>query len=153
MLSCLCDHWQLLLTMFILQGFLGVLLFEWAWKKMERVRPDSSEEALAAELPSFRRPDAHLWKRANYYPGCFIILMPRTIWIFFWFFAVGFLNWICYYGQSMETPLTGWRRKLHKWGTWIFCPLILIGFGYRVIEHSYDESQVDYSKYLGPDWR
>ena len=65
MLSCLCDHWQLLLTMFILQGFLGVLLFEWAWKKMERVRPDSSEEALAAELPSFRRPDAHLWKRAK----------------------------------------------------------------------------------------
>ena len=77
---------------------LGIAIFEWSWKKVERVRPDTSEEALAAELPSFRRPDAHLWTRANYYPGCFLMLVPRAIWIFFWFFAVGFLNMFCYWG-------------------------------------------------------
>ena len=33
------------------------------------------------------------------------------------------------------------------------CPLILIGFGYRIVNNEYDESQVDYSKYLGPDWK
>lgn len=153
MLTYLFDHWQLLLTLFVIQGCFGVLLFEWGWKQVERVRPDSSEEAFAEQYPSFRRPDAHLWKRLNFYPGCFIMLVPRAIWIFFWFFSVGLLNYICYAGQDMEKPVTGWRRTLHKWGTWIMCPLILIGFGYRVIENAYDESDVEYSKYLGPNWR
>jgi len=33
------------------------------------------------------------------------------------------------------------------------CPLIVFGFGYRIVMHRYDETQVDYSKYLGPRWR
>lgn len=105
MINLLLEHWKLFLIIFIVQGCIGVLIFEISWKRVERVRPDKSEEAMHAEFPSFRRPDTHMWKRSNYYPGCFLMLVPRTLWIFFWFFAVGFLNMICYMGQPMEQPL------------------------------------------------
>ena len=53
----------------------------------------------------------------------------------------------------MDVPLSGWRRTLHKRGTWMFCPMILLGFGYRIVKHEYGVNDVDYSKYLGPKWR
>lgn len=102
MLSCLfcffCSHLQLLLGLYVVQGMLGLLLFEWAWKQVERVRVDASEEAMHVEFPSFRRPDTHLWRKSNYYLGAFLFLVPRAIWAFFWFFAVGFVNMISYWG-------------------------------------------------------
>mmetsp|Transcript_34772 Transcript_34772/g.45750 ORF Transcript_34772/g.45750 Transcript_34772/m.45750 type:complete len:202 (+) Transcript_34772:124-729(+) len=120
---------------------------------MERVRVDSSEEAMHVEFPSFRRPDTHLWKRSNFYPGCFLMLLPRTIWIFFWFGALGVHNFVSYLGQPMDVPLSGWRRTFFNRGYWIICPLILLGFGYRTMRHEYGIQEVDYSKYLGPNWR
>ena len=49
MLCCLTElllEWKLFIGLFIGQGILGIILFEWAWKKAERVRADTSEEAL-----------------------------------------------------------------------------------------------------------
>ena len=88
LIDAVCSHQRLLVGLFILQGFLGVALFEWAWKTAERVR--KGEEKMMQEFPYFRRLDVHLWSRWKFYPGCFIMLVPRTLWLFGWLFAVGF---------------------------------------------------------------
>ncbi len=129
----LLDNCQLLLGLFVAQGILGVILFEWAWKRAERVRADSSEEALAQEYPSFRRRDVHLWDRSKFYPGCFLMLMPRVLWICFWFSSIGVLQVFAFYGQkSRHEPCTGWRRAVQLRGLWIMTPLLILGFGYRI---------------------
>ncbi len=111
-LSLLQDHSLVLLYLFIAQGIIGILLFEWAWKQSDRVRSETSEQALHDQFPSFRRPDTHLWKRSKFYPGCFLMLMPRFLWILFWFGVIGVLNYVCYFGIPMDQPCTGWRRWL-----------------------------------------
>ena len=106
------------------------------------------------EFPSFRRLDVHLWSRSKFYPGCFIMLIPRALWIFFWWFSIGFWYLILFAGKkSFDTPLTGWRRTAHKWMLWTHVPMMILGFGYYIDHTSHSEESVDYSKYLGPDWR
>ena len=53
----------------------------------------------------------------------------------------------------MSVPLDGWRRTAHKRLLWCFCPFLNFGFGYvhHLTEHT--EADIDYSKYLGPNWR
>lgn len=82
------------------------------------------------EFPSFKRLDMHLWSRSKFYPGCFLMLLPRVCWIFFWLFAIGFWQLILFAGQSMDVPLSGWRRSAHKWLLWTHVPMIALGFGY-----------------------
>ena len=58
-----------------------------------------------------------------------------------------------YAGKSYDVPLSGWRRKAHKWMIWTFVPMIILGFGYVPVHNEHGEDEVDYSKYLGPDYR
>ena len=154
LIEIICGHWRLFAGLFLAQGAIGVFLFEWSWKKAERVRVGMGNEALMEEFPSFKRLDVHLWSRSKFYPGCFIILVPRVLWIFFWLFAVGFWQLLLFAGKSKDTPLTGWRRTAHKWMIWTHVPLIILGFGYYIDHTSHSEESVDYySKYLGPEWR
>ena len=81
------------------------------------------------------------------------MLVPRAVWLFGLFFAVGINQKILFTGQSMEVPLSGWRRTLHKWMLWTLTKLIILGFGYYVDLTRHSEADTDYSKYLGPDWR
>lgn len=149
LLSLIYDHWKVCAFLYVLQGLLGVYLFERAWKKTERVR--LGEEALWAELPSFRRLDSHKWSRWVFYPGCFLILVPRMLWIASWLFSIGLWTLFLYRGRTMDEPLTGWRREAHKWVLRIMVSCMMFGFGYRCVHVEHTEA--DYSKYLGPDWR
>ena len=36
---------------------------------------------------------------------------------------------------------------------WTHVPMIILGFGYYIDHTSHSEESVDYSKYLGPEWR
>ena len=56
-------------------------------------------------------------------------------------------------GQDFSTPLTGLRRKIYNYVITNDSYLMLLCFGYRVkhVYHKIDE--IDYSKYLGPEWR
>lgn len=85
-IGALDEYWRAFLGIFIFQGILGVLMFEWAWKKTERVR--KGEEACWVEFPSFRRTDTHMWNRSVFYPGCFLFLCTRLVII------LGFTLWI-----------------------------------------------------------
>ena len=106
------SYWRLLLGVFIAQGICGVILFEWAWKKTERVR--LGEKAMFDEFPSFKRLDLHLWCRSKFYPGCVILLIPRTCWIFAWLFSIGIWQYLLQAGQEDvgNFPLAGWRREI-----------------------------------------
>ncbi len=145
------SYWKFGLVAFFAQGILGVCLFEWAWKQTERVR--LAEEDMMREFPSFRRLDAHLWSRKKFYPGCFLMLVPRTVFIFGSVFFVGGCQRLLFAGQDMSVPLGGWRRALHKRIIWCVVPFTIFAFGYKLKLTDLDESQVDYSKYLGPNWR
>ncbi len=145
------SYWRFILVVFFGQGILGVLLFEWAWKQVERVR--LAEEEMMKEFPSFRRLDAHMWSRKTFYPGCFLMLVPRTIVIFGSVFLVGGCQRLLFAGQDMSVPLAGWRRDLHKRLLWCVVPLTIFAFGYTLMLTDHDEIEVDYSKYLGPNWR
>ena len=142
---------HLVLGLFISQGICGVCMFEWAWKRSERVR--RADEAMMDEFPSYRRLDTHLWSRAKFYPGCFLILVPRAIWVIFWFLVFGFWQWLIFFGQQMDEPLSGWRRTAQKWLFWTHCPLVILGYGYYLVHTKHGEEEIDYSRYLGPDWR
>jgi len=67
---------------------------------------------------------------------------------------IGVLQIFSFYGQrSADEPCEGWRRTLQKRGLWFMGPLVVLGFGYRIKVSEYSDQEVDYSKYLGPNWR
>ena len=124
---------QTCLTVFIMQGVLGVLAFEWAWKRTDRAR--NSEEAMLAEFPAFRRLDLDKWKnnKASFYPGAFLICIPRFCAVMFLFFSVLFVTKILYIGhKTQDEPVTGWRRTAQILLTRNLVRLMLLVIGYRV---------------------
>ena len=42
---------------------------------------------------------------------------------------------------------------MHKWVILIFSRILCLGFGILIFHRNHTEEDVDYSKYLGPDWR
>ena len=148
MISLLLFYWPLLLGLYIFQGILGVIGFEWAWKKSERIRKGQPE--MYDEFPAFKRIDSHLWSRWNHYPGCFLFMLPRAVFTMGTFGLGGLGFKLLFIGESTDVPLSGWKRTAYKWLLWTLTPLTVLGFGY-VIDSV--ESEADYSKYLGSNWR
>ena len=152
LVTWIASYWRVWLTIFILQGCLGVYAFEWAWKRTERAR--KGEEEMFKEFPSFRRVDTHLWSRSKFYPGCFFLLIPRLFGTLSGVLIYGFLQNLCYIGHpDMDVPLSGWKRKLHLFFTWMLRWTVIGWYGLVVDVKKYDENDTDYSKYLGPDWK
>ena len=82
------SYWRVYLAIFIIQGCLGVFLFErFAWKAVERLR--KGEQELFDQFPSFKNRDAHKWTRAYFYPGAFCMLIFRASWILCWLWTLG----------------------------------------------------------------
>ena len=77
MIETIFNNWRVLLGLYILQGVIGVLVFEWGWKKTERVRLGQPE--MYAEFLAYQRLDLHKWSRWNHYPGCFLFMIPRML--------------------------------------------------------------------------
>ena len=149
-----CTHWRILLGLYILQGIVGVLVFEWfGWKKTERIRLGQPE--MYAEFPSFRRLDSHMWSRWNFYPGCFLIMIPRVIFLLTVFFGPLAIGIALLYGshKNFEKPLSGWRATVWKFLVRTISHLICIGFGYMIKHTEHTEDDTDYSRYLGPNWK
>ena len=88
--------WRFWVGLFLLQGFIGVATFEWAYSRTLRVRKGPNE--LFEQFPTFRRFDTHMWSRSKFYPGCFVMLIPRFFIILSIFFGVLVLNWFLYIG-------------------------------------------------------
>ena len=62
---------------------------------------------------------------------------------------------LCYIGSGidLDRPLSGWRRSWFEFSVKHHSLIICILFGYKVTHKFKHERQVDYSKYLGPNWR
>jgi len=122
------------LGFYILHGIIGVIVFEWfSWKRTERVRLGQPE--LFAEFPNFRRHDSHMWSRWNFYPGCFLIMIPRLIFLLSVLFgpvALGVLVLYGGHGKVFDTPLRGWRTTAWNYLVWTTSQLMLLGFGYVI---------------------
>ena len=61
---------------------------------------------------------------------------------------------LCYIGSGidLDRPLSGWRRRWFEFSVKHHSLIICILFGYKVTHKFKHERQVDYSKYLGPNW-
>jgi hypothetical protein len=143
---------NIFLISFAVQAIVGLVMFEWAWKRTERVRTVVEERDKL--IPGFRRMDVHLWRKWQLYIGACLWLVPSFV------MAVLHLAWafiythLCFFGVSWDRPLTGIRRwvwmKLYNFTT----SSMLRAFGYRPVFVYYSKQDVDqaYAKYLGKDW-
>ena len=84
------------LYLFLVQGVLGVLLFEYAYWEMRRQREVVEERD--REFPSWRRRDVHNWSRFHFYPGCFCFMMFRLVGAVLCFATTGIVISIIYIG-------------------------------------------------------
>ena len=63
--------------MLALNAFLGLLVFEIAWKKIVRQRNPNRE--LDALFPQFKRPDCAKYEKWLFYPGAMTLMIPRIV--------------------------------------------------------------------------
>lgn len=72
--------WLVLLYMLI-----GLLLFEWAYRRVRRIRMRVEEADRC--FPAWRRVDVQNWSRWKFYPAA-VTLLPARLFIFVMGFAV-----------------------------------------------------------------
>lgn len=78
-------------------------------------------------------------------------MIPKAIMIFSSLFSMGFIHKLCYCGKPLDKPLTGFRSFVFRWSYAILIKPIIFGFGYINLPMVYED--VDYSFYLGPDYK
>lgn len=105
------------------------------------------------EFPSWRRRDVHKWSRWKFYPGAFLTVFTRFIMVFGSLFWMGILQYFLYLGRTKDVPLTGWRLKVCKLNYLGFAKIQLLMFNYYLETKTHTVDDVDYSKYLGPNWK
>jgi len=44
---------------------------------------------MVAEFPDWWKPDIEKWQRYKFYPGCFLMMIPRTVFTFGVLFVIG----------------------------------------------------------------
>ena len=85
-------------------------MFEWAWKKTERIRLVVEERD--SLFPAYRRVDLHLWKKWKFYPGAMLWLVTRAALIIFNLCFILLGTRIAYFGKDVSKPLSGCRRRV-----------------------------------------
>ena len=139
-----------ILQVLVLQGLIGITLVEWAFKKFERAR--NVVEERDSQFDSFRRLDVHLWTRMKFWPGAFFMIPRAVVLLSSWGIMGVCLN-LLYVGKSFTVPLSGTRRQVFNLLIKAFNTFHICLFGYipRHVQKTTDE--VDYSKYLGPNYK
>ena len=90
------------------------------------------------------------------YPGAMTVLIPRILFVALSVLLVAIFCRLFLIGQDLEKPVSGFRRFLIKW---MFQFITRFGglvgffawFSHDVVSHT--DSRVDYSEWLGPEWR
>ena len=95
-------------VLFLLNAAIGLLFFEWGWKKMHRFRHPNKD--LNKITPAFRRDDAPKWKKWKFYPGALLFLVPRMLTFLFTPILFYFPVKLVLIGHKQGTPLHGFRR-------------------------------------------
>ncbi len=141
----------LLLILLSINALLGLLMFEFAWKKMKPFYNVNEERD--SKYPAYRRNDAKNWKKWKFYPGALTILPIRLIScvlaMLLTFVALKVLT--IGYKYQRGSPITGWRAKVFKY------PFMFFGYSWSmaagILTSSKTIKDLDYSKYLGPDYK
>ena len=60
---------------------------------------------------------------------------------------------IIYYGKPRDVPPTGWRFFVHYWSFKIYATIAFASLGMYCTNETVSIDEVDYSKYLGPNWK
>ena len=130
---------------------MGIIIFELAYHETRRQQEVVEERD--REFPSWRRRDVHMWSRIHFYPGAFCFMLTRlSLFLGQVVFTVTLLS-IFYIGGDKSKPLTGWRFKIAKAVSVFngYSTLFYVARFPKFRQLTVDE--VDYSKYLGPDWK
>lgn len=132
----------------VFSAFIGRTFLELAWNRAVRYR-DLNEER-DKHFPAFRRLDAHMWKKAMFYPMCLTIFTTRMI-ISLGSLAIlsGSLK-LVNLTHKRGQPHTGVRAKLNSGLYWFWMGLI-IKTSFMRVETKYID--FDYSEYLGADYK
>ena len=81
------------------------------------------------------------------------MLVPKLVIVFGTTYLVTAIYFVAWGGKRNANPPKGWRFSLAYYGArlWSYVTLLSQGYYWRTIEHGVDD--VDYSKYLGEDWK
>lgn len=80
-------------------------------------------------------------------------MIPRLAMCFSVFFVGLFFLRLGFIGRRVGEPLDGWREKFNKAGNRLICRLVFWFGNVKLVTHKYQKTDVDYSEYLGPEWR
>ena len=82
------------------------------------------------------------------------LTLPRLVLIPLVFCTITFIMNMCYIGwPSYDVPLTGIRARIYRNALYWMCWLQLFIYGYLLHHEMKPVDEVDYSKYLGQNWR
>ena len=89
----------------MINAVVGILIFEWAWRKNSRFRKPIDE--LDKLMPAFHRSDAQKWAKWKYYPGAMTLMIPRFLTGVLLGIALCLLMAIALIGQPRDAPIEG----------------------------------------------
>ena len=137
-------------------ALVGILCLEFALGKTKKHR--KADEERDKNYPAFRRYDAPKWSRWRLYPVAVTIMPLRLLTFVCLFISCGISLSILTFGLkgkdpkpgNQRVPIPAWRKwiiqKIIKWHGLIFG--LCIGMTIKVTQ-----KDVDYAKWLGPDYK
>lgn len=138
------------LVLFMVNWALNILLVEFlAIRKLKNVI--NVDEARDSKYPPFRRYDTAWFNRFWLYMCCHLVLV-KIIFTFGTIFMCALLCNIFVIGLKPSDPIKGVRYYLIRALFWYTSRIVILN-SVSCIWISYERPKVDYSKYLGPDWK
>lgn len=134
----------------LINGAIGILLFEWAWSKTALVR--QIDEARDSLFPAWRREDTKKWSRLRFYPGAMTIMPLRFVLMLLVLIATYPVLRLIFIGKDIRKKVSDTRRRLQQ-AWYAFAARSLLNIFFIVTVDTYKNQNFDYSYYLGPDYR
>lgn len=136
-------------TLMLWNALNGLTLFNMFWFQVQRYK-DVNEERDSL-FPAFRRLDAKNWDYWKFIPGALTIYPLRGLMGCWLLFILAVISKIILIGHKLgKEPLTGWRRVANEAAYRGLCWCIVTNCGVSQMKH---HPVVDYSEYLGKDYR
>jgi len=136
-------------TFILMNALTGILLFEWAWSKTDRVRiVDEKRDNL---FPAWRREDTPKWSRLRFYPGAVSILPLRFFCMILLAIILYLVTRLIFIGVDITKKVPDSRRRIQQaWYAFVAFSCLNIFFIVTVDRKA--NKNFDYSHYLGPDY-
>jgi len=151
MISTILDWvWSILTNKWIiLHNIICYILVEWSFRKITPLYKKSKEQEIRdKKFPSFIRRD-------NIKRPLFYLLAPTLIFrLLIGYGGIACVSILIFFislTHKRGTPYTGWKFSLISTACTISARITLAGVGiFKINEQKVD---IDYKKYLGPDWK